>query len=206
MSDNKPVFVQLVELLGVAEAVANEQPVIVITIRPDPPKFWSHNIALTKDQAWRLATDLGSLLLPFVLLVCVLLATTGCGAKVEVESAKWDSSSVERARIQAEVDVLRPQRSEPVAEFEQKQSAIEAEEKSMIGSSSTTIIVNYRGGDTHNETHIHVQEAAPQRIEERVTVRREVQFEPCRQVDKRCQQLAREHEERVRKWREFPGG
>ena len=46
MSDDKPVFVQLVELLGVAEAVANEQPVIVITIRPDPPNFWPHNIAI----------------------------------------------------------------------------------------------------------------------------------------------------------------
>ena len=45
MSDDKPVFVQLVELLGVAEAVANDQPVIVITIRPDPPNFWPHNIA-----------------------------------------------------------------------------------------------------------------------------------------------------------------
>ena len=96
MSDDKPVFVQLVELLGVAEAVANEQPVIVITIRPDPPNFRPHNIALTKEQAWRLATDLGSLLLPFVLLVCVLLATTGCGARVEIESAKWGSSSGER--------------------------------------------------------------------------------------------------------------
>ena len=99
MSDDKPVFVQRVELLGVAEAVANEQPVIVITIRPDPSTFRPHNIALTKDQAWRLATDLGSILLPFVLLVCVLLATaTGCGARVEVESAKWGSSSGERVR------------------------------------------------------------------------------------------------------------
>ena len=66
MSDDKPVFVQLVELLGVAEAVANDQPVIVITIRPDPPNFWSHNIAITKDQAWRLARDLENLLIPFV--------------------------------------------------------------------------------------------------------------------------------------------
>ena len=68
MSDDKPVFVQLVELRSVAEAVANEQPVIVITIRPDPPNLWPHNIAHTKDQAWRLATDLGNILLPFVLL------------------------------------------------------------------------------------------------------------------------------------------
>ncbi len=42
MSDDKPVFVQRVELLGVAEAVANEQPVIVITIRPDPSTFRPH--------------------------------------------------------------------------------------------------------------------------------------------------------------------
>ena len=114
MSDDKPVFVQLVELLGVAEAVANDQPVIVITIRPDPPHFWPHNIALTKDQAWRLATDLGSILLPFVLLVSVLLATTtGCGARVDLESANWESSSGQAAKTAVEVDLLRPQPPEP---------------------------------------------------------------------------------------------
>ena len=55
MSDDKPVFVQLVELLGVAEAVANDQPAVVITIRPDPPTYFPHNIALSEAQAWRLA-------------------------------------------------------------------------------------------------------------------------------------------------------
>ena len=98
MSDDKPVFVQLVELLGVAEAVANDQPVIVITIRPDPPNFWPHNIALTKDQAWRLATDLGSILAPVRSLGVRLTTATGCGTRVEVESAKWDSSSGRKGR------------------------------------------------------------------------------------------------------------
>jgi hypothetical protein len=116
MSDDKPVFVQLVELLGVAEAVANDQPVIVITIRPDPPNSWSHNIAISKDQAWRLARDLENLLLPFVLLVSVLLATTGCGARVDLESANWDSASGDTAKVAVEVDLLRTRVSEPVAQ------------------------------------------------------------------------------------------
>ena len=67
MSDDKPVFVQLVELLGEAEAVANEQPVIVITIRPDPPNFWPHNIALTKARLGGSLPIWRSILLPFVL-------------------------------------------------------------------------------------------------------------------------------------------
>ena len=72
---------------------------------------------------------------------------------------------------------------------------------------NTTIIVDYREGDvTHNHTNIHIHEAAPQRTKERLTVRREVQVEPRRQVDERCQRMALEHEERVRRWREFPLG
>jgi hypothetical protein len=30
--------------------------------------------------------------------------------------------------------------------------------------------------------------------------------EPDRQIDEECERLAREYRERVRKWREFPGG
>jgi len=209
MSDENPVFVQLVELLGVAEAVANDEPVIVITIRPDPPKFRPHNIAFTKDQAWRLATDLGSILLPFVLLVCVLLTTTGCGARVEVESAKWGSSSGERTRTQAEVDVLRPQPPEPVTiakSTEPPPPATSADKPLNI--SSNTIILNIRGGDTyyHSETHVHLHDPPVPKVEERIVIQREVRSDPPRRVSEQCERLAREHEERVRKWREFPAG
>jgi hypothetical protein len=206
LSDDKPVFVQLVELLGVAEAVVNDEPVIVITIRPDPPNFWPHNIALTKDQAWRLATDLGSLLLPFVLLLS-LLTMTGCGTKVEVESANWDSSSGERTRTQAEVDVLRP---EPVAEpkAEERPSKPAAAEEQPFNISGNTIVLNIRGGDTyrHSETHVHLDAPPVPKVEERIVIQREIRAEPPRRVNEQCERLAREHEERVRKWREFPGG
>ena len=209
MPDDKPVFVQLVELLGVAEAVANDQPVIVITIRPDPPNFWPHNIAFTKDQAWRLATDLGSLLLPFVLLVCVLLATTGCGARVEVESAKWGSSSGEWAKTQVEVDMLRPQPPEPVtiAKSTEPPPPAAAEDKP-LNISGNMIILSIRGGDTYyrSETHVHLDAPPVPKVEEPIVIQREVRVEPPRRVNEQCERLAREHEQRVRRWKESPGG
>lgn len=208
MSDDKPVFVQLVELLGVAEAVANDQPVIVITIRPDPPNFWPHNIALTKDQAWRLVTDLGSILLPFVLLVSITM-TIGCGATVDLESANWDSSSGQVARTAVEVDLLRPQPPEPVtiAKSTEPPKPVAAEEMP-VNISGNTIILNIRGGDAyyHSETHIHLDAPPVPKAEEPIVIRREVRVEPPRRVSEQCERLAREHEERVRKWREFPGG
>jgi hypothetical protein len=210
MSDHQPhVPTQPVQYLAASEGLLGHpttgEPIIILSLRPNPPSFFVVNIAVTKEQAWRLFADLQNILVPFVLLMSVLTAT-GCGTRVEVESAKWGSTSGERARTQVEADLLRPQRPELVAELEQKQSAVEAKEKSVIGSGNTIVILNFCGGDTHNETHIHVQKAAPQRIEERVTIRREVQVEPRRPVDERCERLRREHEERVRRWREFPLG
>ena len=210
MSDDKPVFVQIVELLGVAEAVANDEPVVVITIRPDPPNFFPHNLALTMAQAWRLMIDLQNVMIPFVLLVSFLLATTaGCGARVDLESANWDSSSGETARAAVEVDLLRTQRPETVAQATAPppKPAV-SEEKLVIGSGNTTIILNYRGGDTHiqYETHIHVHESPVPKAEERTAAQQEVQIEPPRRVDARCEQMAKKHEERVRAWREFPFG
>jgi hypothetical protein len=211
MSAEKPLFVQLVELLTVTEAVANDQPVIVITIRPDPPNFVPHNIALTKAQAWRLARDLENLLVPFVLLVSLFLATTaGCGARVELESAKWDSSSGETARAAVEVDLLRSQPTKPVAKTEATElppkPAVPADKPAHVA--GNTIIVNIRGGDVtyNNETHIHVCERPASKVEGRIVVYPEIQAEPPRRGDPRCERLAREREEWVRRWREFPFG
>lgn len=212
MSANQPhVPTQPVEYLAASEGLLGHpttgEPVVIVTLRPDPPNFAVVNLAIPVEQAWRLAADIQALLLPFVLLVAVLTAA-GCGARVEVESAKWESSSGERARIQAEVDVLRPQRPEQFAEPETQPKPVAAEVKSMTASGNTSIIVNIREGDVihHNQTNIHIHEAAPQRTEERVTVQREVHVEPRRQVDERCQRMAREHEERVEKWRKYPLG
>lgn len=211
MSDDKPVFVQLVELLGVAEAVANDEPVIVITIRPDPPNFFPHNIALSESQAWRLMIDLQNLMIPFVLLVSVLLATaTGCGARVDLESAKWDSLSGETAKAAVEVDLLRTQPPEQIAEPKdtERPSTSAASEGKPVNIAGTTIILNYRGGDVtyHNETHIHIHESPVPKAEERTAAQQEVEKEPPRRVDERCERLAREHEERVESWRKFPLG
>lgn len=208
MSAEKPVFVQLVELLAVTEAVANNEPVIVITIRPDPPNFFPHNIALTKAQAWRLARDLENLLVPFVLLLVVLLSASGCRARVD--SAKWDSSSGETARAAVEVDLLRSSPTKPVAKTEATEPPPKpaAPADKPVHVAGNTIVVNIRGGDVtyHNETHLHIHEPPVLKVEERIVVQREVEKEPPRRADERCERLAREHEQRVEMWRKFPFG
>ena len=67
----------------------------------------------------------------------------------------------------------------------------------------TNNIVVIKGGDTHNETHIHVHDAPQRHVEETVVIRREVQAE-YRPIDPRCEQLRLEHDERVRRWKAFP--
>ena len=41
---------------------------------------------------------------------------------------------------------------------------------------NNTVVI--KGGDTHNETHIHVHDAPRRYVEETVVIRREVQAEP----------------------------
>ncbi len=218
MSADKPVSVQLVELLGASEAILNDQPVIVLTIHYDLPRFVPHNIALTKPQTWRLATNLQNVLVPFVLLLIATVA--GCSARVEVESATRSSplpasevtqaATDERARTAVEVNVLQNQSPEPVApEAPQPSPAkVVASEAKPVTISSNTIIVNYRAGDVtnHVETHIHVHEPPAPRVEERIVVHRDFEAEPPGRVDERCERLAREHEQRVEMWKRFPFG
>ena len=70
------------------------------------------------------------------------------------------------------------------------------------------IVFNYRGGDTydHSEIHVHLDTPPAPKVEERIVIQRDIRVEPPRRVNGQCERLAREHEERVRKWRESPGG
>jgi hypothetical protein len=67
---------QSVEYLSVNEGLLGDptigEPVVIITIRPDPQEsFEVVNLAIPRTQADRLLADLMDLLLPFVLLVGV---------------------------------------------------------------------------------------------------------------------------------------
>ena len=151
-------------------------------------------------------TDLQNMFVPFALLLSLFTAA-GCQTRVEVESSKWESSSHQSERTAVELDLLRSRPPEPVAlpqATETQPQPLAAEEKSVFGSGNTLIIINYRGGDTHYETNIRIQEAAPQRIEEQATIHREVQVEPRRQVDERCELLRKQHEDRAEIWRRSP--
>ena len=92
---------QPVEYLAVSEALLNdptvEEKIIILTIGPDPPNWFSVNLALSTAQAGRLLADLQNLLIPFGLLVAVLLAATvGCSAEVEVGRTDWSSPASAR--------------------------------------------------------------------------------------------------------------
>jgi len=219
MSPDKSVSVQLVELLGASETVVNDQPVIVLTIHPDLLRFARHNIALTKFQTWRLATNLQNLLVSFVLLLMATVA--GCSARVEMESSSrgtplpasevTQAATDERARTVVEIGLLQERTPEPAAAFKPSEPPSPqpvASEAKPVTISGNTFIVNYRAGDVtnHVETHIHVHEPPAPRVEERIVVQREVRVEPPRRVDERCERLAREHEQRVEMWKRFPFG
>ena len=108
------------------------------------------------------------------------------------------------------MDLLRPQPPEQIAEpkaTERPPPPAAAEDKP-LNISGNTIILSIRGGDTyyHSETHVHLDAPPVPKVEERIVIQREVRVEPPRRVSEQCERLAREHEERVRKWRESPGG
>jgi hypothetical protein len=147
---------------------------------------------------------------------CGLLLSLGGGsAPTEVASAvnrapvssSPQLATEERGRTAVPVDRLQPRSQEPIPSPKppEQQKPVPSEAKP-INISGNTVVFSFRGGDSHNETHIHVQESPPPRVEERITVRREAEPKPPRPVDDRCERMAREHEERVRSWKAFPGG
>ena len=208
---------QLVELLGISQAAAwppSTDEVVIITVRPQPNSFHPHNIASKKAQAVRLLKDLESLLRRsvVVLLACLALASCGCSAKVEVErgssidATATETSSTQISRTTVEVD-FHPRSQRPVSQPEPPPVTVAvASEPQPVIVTGNAVIVSYRGGDTHNETHIHVHEPVQRHVEETVVIRREVPPDPPRPVDPRCEQLRRQHEETIRRWRAFPLG
>ena len=212
ISAEKPLISQLVELLGISQATAwppSTDEVVIITVRPQPNSFHPHNIALKKAQAIRLLKDLESPLRPtvVVLVACLALAASGCSARIEVERASDTSatgteiSSTEIGRTAVEVNFQPPQSkpTEPMARPV-------APEPRPVTITNNTVVLNFRGGDTHNETHIHVHESPQRHVEETVVIRREVRAVPPRPIDPRCELMARQHEETVKRWKSFPLG
>ena len=214
MSAEKPLMSQLVELLGISQATAwppNTDELVLITIRPQQHSFQSLNLALRKAQAIRLLKDLESLLhAPAVVLVaCLALAASGCSARVQVERGNKTDSTASEAhtaeinRTTVDLD-LHPRPSPPKPA---PPPVPVVPETKPVPITNSNVIVNVRGGDTHyhSETHVHIHEPAQRHVEEAAVIRREVQVEP-RPIDPRCEQLRKEHEERVRRWKAFPLG
>lgn len=212
MSAQEPLMTQLVELLGISQAAAwppSTDEVVIITVRPQPNSFHPHNIALKKAQAIRLLKDLESLLRPTVVVLVAFLAVVaaGCSARVGVERGSGTDATATEAttadfhRTTVELD-FQPRSQQPVPQPKPPPVTVTSEPQP---TTVTNNIVVIKGGDTHNETHIHVHDAPQRHVEETVVIRREVQAE-YRPVDPRCEQLRREHEERVRTWKAFPLG
>jgi hypothetical protein len=146
--------------------------------------------------------NLNSQRLFVVLLSGFLAANIGCSARVELE--RTNSTEAAKAEIiTAEVDFPpHPRQPSPPTEPPPQPAAPPVNPRTISGN---TIIVNYRGGDSyyHSETHIHLDQSPPPRVKERIVIHRDA--EPNRQLSEECERLAREHRERVKKWRESPG-
>ena len=142
----------------------------------------------------------------FVLLAICLLSA-GCSARVELERTNGSestaamTSSIEVDRTTVQLD-FQPRRPQPTPPTEPPLNPVPPP-VSPLTISGNTIILSYRGGDVihHNQTHIHIHQSPPPRVEERIVIH----TEPHRQVDEKCERLAREHEERVKRFRESPG-
>ena len=136
-----------------------------------------------------------------------LAANTGCSANVKVERTRTTevnttvTNTAELARTTVQLD-LPPRSTQPTPPTEPPpQPTSPPVNRPTI--SGNTFIFSYRGGDTytHSETHVQIQQSPVQRIEERIVIH----TVPDRQMSEECERLAREHRQRVKKWREFPG-
>jgi hypothetical protein len=206
---------QLVELLGISQAAAwpPSTDEVVSAVRPQPDNSRPHNIALRKAQAVRLLRDLESLLKVPVVVLAACLASAGCSARVEVErtndtdATATEATTADSHRTTVAVD-FQPRSPPPVPQPEPPPVTVTVTpEPRPTTVTNHIVVINHRAGDmTYNsEFHLHVSGPPRQPVEEAATIRREVQLEP-RPIDPRCEQLRKEHEERVRTWKAFPLG
>ena len=137
-----------------------------------------------------------------------LAANTGCSANVKVERARTAAAhgsgnpTPPNSPEPRSNSTSRPRPSQPTPPTEPPpQPTSPPVNRPTI--SGNTFIFSYRGGDTytHSETHVQIQQSPVQRIEERIVIH----TVPDRQMSEECERLAREHRQRVKKWREFPG-
>ncbi len=131
MADPRNLMVQMVEYLAAWPGEAKvgsppvEEPVVVLTFRPDERSFRPHNVGISWAQAERLWEDLGSILQKSAVFLLLALCT-GCSARVDVERENWRKTSSEangrKDRTAVQVEVMQnlqpegktiPQPSEP---------------------------------------------------------------------------------------------
>lgn len=154
MASDGRIMVHMVELLGVwpgearIGASSQEEPVVIVTVRPEPNSFQSHNFGLSLAQAERLWEDLGSILgrSVMVLLVALLaLAATGCSAKVEVERAHWNKTSSEstgeKGRTAVQVELLHDQSHKAIPQPSERKSGTVDQGRVNISGGTVIIIV-----------------------------------------------------------------
>ncbi len=137
-----------------------------------------------------------------LLMVSLASAAAGCSARVQIErgnktdSKATETHTAEQERATVEFDVHPPQATKPPPP-----SAPESKPQPVIVTNNI-LIFNHQGDDVtyHSDVHVHVHEPPQRHIQEPVTIRRVVQVEP-RTIDPRCEQLRRQHEETVRRWK-----
>jgi hypothetical protein len=130
MAGNSKLNVQMVDLLAVWAGDAKvgdateEEPVVIVTVRPDPGSFRPHNIGLTSEQAQRLCADLASLFETFSSLGVLLLAilalgfTGGCSARYEARDERTAAPANKSDRPQNEPGAVAAEKSAMLVEVD----------------------------------------------------------------------------------------
>jgi hypothetical protein len=192
-------------------------------------------IPLVPWQCSGFFSTLASIICWIVLLLAVLIAATRCldapkvfsglvlavmgmnllvslggdsgGTEVASVSSKSQVAVAEgKATAFVEAPQTRPPEPVPTPKPAEPPPRPVAPEVRPITISNNSLVFNYRAGDIHNETHIHIHEPPP-KVQERVVIHREVGTKPPRRpTEDPCERGQREHEERVRRWRQFPKG
>ncbi len=146
----------------------------------------------------------------------LLLSLGGGSAPTEVASACFTTGPVssrsqlatgEKGRTAIPVDLLQPRSQEPISSPKPPEPPKPAvSEAKPLNISGNTFVLSYRGGHVtyRSDIHVHIHDPSRRQVEERVTIHGEAQTEPRRPVDGRCERLAEEHLERVKRWKAFP--
>ena len=162
------VQVHEVQFLAATNAKVGDEPVVIITIRPDlPSSYRPHKLGIPRSQAERLLADLKTILSrSTVWLVLLVLGFAGCSSSVEVE--RETTSSRPEAAVDPEVLTSERSRTAVAVDLFQEQGPVVMEDGRLVEVPPDGVLVVE--GCVHFHEHLHVYLNDGDRNSERVAL------------------------------------